>query len=61
MVHFATIDLDEGPVIGTAEVEMYGEDTKEDFIARLRAAEHKLIVEGVKKALSQNRYGTMKS
>ena len=52
MVHVATIDLDEGPVIATADVELFQEDTKEDFIQRLRAAEHKLIVEGVAKALA---------
>jgi len=51
MVHVATIDLDEGPVIATADVELFAEDTKEDFVNRLRSAEHKLIVEGVSIAL----------
>lgn len=51
MVHYATVDLDEGPVIATAEVVICEADSKEEFINRLRAAEHKLIVEGVKKAL----------
>lgn len=51
MVHVATIDLDEGPVIATADVELFKDDSKEDFIQRLRAAEHKLIVLGVAIAL----------
>ncbi|MFK7804864.1 MAG: phosphoribosylglycinamide formyltransferase [Anaerolineae bacterium] len=54
MVHVATIDLDEGPVIATADIELFAEDTKEDFVKRLRAAEHKLIVQGVSKALETN-------
>lgn len=53
MVHVATIDLDEGPVIATVEVELFESDTKEDFVERLRQAEHKLTVEAVKKMLAQ--------
>lgn len=53
MVHYATVDLDEGPVIATAEVALLEGDTKADFVERLRAAEHRLIVEGVRIGLGQ--------
>jgi len=40
-----------GPVIATATVEILPDDTYETFSDRLRAAEHKLIVEAVGKVL----------
>lgn len=52
MVHMVTADLDEGPVVATAEIELFAEDTKEDFVGRLRTAEHQLIVAGIQKVLA---------
>lgn len=51
MIHDVIPELDAGPVIATAEVEILPDDTVETFSSRLHAAEHRLIVEAVKTVL----------
>ncbi|HFQ94916.1 MAG TPA: phosphoribosylglycinamide formyltransferase [Anaerolineae bacterium] len=47
MVHYVAPEVDAGPVVGTAVVPLYSDDSLADFEARMHTAEHKLIVEAV--------------
>jgi len=53
MVHYVVPEVDAGQVITQAIVPMNPHDTLEMFETRLHAAEHQLIVEAVRKALSE--------
>lgn len=52
MVHFVTPEVDAGPVLAQAIVPILPEDTLETFEARMHEAEHRLIVEGIRRALA---------
>lgn len=52
MVHWATPELDAGPVVAQATVPFEANDTVAGYAARLHRAEHKLIVEAVQIALA---------
>jgi formyltetrahydrofolate-dependent phosphoribosylglycinamide formyltransferase len=52
MVHYAVPEVDAGPVIAQATVPIEPGDTLEVFEARMHEAEHRLIVEAVRRALS---------
>lgn len=52
MVHYVVPEVDAGPVITQAVVRFRPGDTLEDFEARLRAAEHRLIVQATAAALN---------
>jgi formyltetrahydrofolate-dependent phosphoribosylglycinamide formyltransferase len=54
MVHVVTPELDAGPVIATRVVPFEQGDTLESYSARLHTAEHKLIIEGIQKALAKD-------
>ena len=44
-VHLVTAGVDEGPVLGQAEVPVLADDTPESLAARVQAAEHRLYPE----------------
>ncbi len=50
-VHYVTPEVDAGPVICRAEVAIRPDDTEESLHERIKAVEHMLIVEAVKKLL----------
>ena len=50
MVHYAVPEVDAGPVIAQEVVPIYPDDTLEAFEARMHAAEHRIIVEAVRRA-----------
>ncbi|MER3400289.1 MAG: phosphoribosylglycinamide formyltransferase [Thermoflexus sp.] len=52
MVHLVTPEVDAGPVLAQAIVPILPEDTLETFEARMHEAEHRLIVEGIRRALA---------
>lgn len=52
MVHYTVPEVDAGPVIATAIVPINPEDTLETFEARMHATEHRLIVEAIRTALT---------
>ncbi len=52
MVHYAIPQVDAGPVIAQAEVPILPQDSLDDFATRMHQAEHRLIVEATKLALS---------
>ncbi len=52
MVHFAVPEVDAGPVIARRIVPFQPGDTAEAYEARMHAAEHELIVEAIRLALS---------
>jgi len=51
MVHIVTPAVDEGPVLAQAIVPILHEDTLETFEARMHEAEHRVIIEGIRRAL----------
>jgi phosphoribosylglycinamide formyltransferase-1 len=51
-VHYVTLGIDEGPIICQKKVPVLPNDTVDTLAARVLDEEHKLIVEGVKLALS---------
>ncbi len=51
MVHQVIPEVDAGPVLATAVVPLFPDDSLADFEARMHAAEHKLIVGAVRLAL----------
>lgn len=55
MVHYTVPEVDAGEVIAQRIVPFVEEDTLESYEARLHAAEHALIVEGVELALDAQR------
>ncbi len=54
MVHFVVPAVDAGPVIATAAVPIQPDDTLETFEARMHAAEHRLIVDAIRRVLGDN-------
>ena len=55
-VHYVTAEVDAGPVICRQEVAIEPGDTEESLHERIKAVEHRLIVEAVRKCM--NRYNT---
>jgi folate-dependent phosphoribosylglycinamide formyltransferase PurN len=51
MVHYVVPEVDAGPVVATAVVPFFPDDSLADFEARRHAAEHQLIVAAVGLAL----------
>ena len=51
MVHYVIPEVDAGPVLATAVIPIHPSDSLDDFAARMHAAEHKLIVAAVGKAV----------
>ena len=52
-VHFVDEGIDSGPIIGQRAVPVYDDDTPETLAERILQEEHKLIVESVKKVLTE--------
>jgi len=52
-VHFVDEGIDSGPIIGQRAVPVYDDDTPETLADRILQEEHKLIVESVKKILTE--------
>ena len=50
MVHYAVPEVDAGPVITQEIVPFYEDDTLDTFEARVHEAEHRIIVEAVRRA-----------
>ncbi|MCB9100440.1 MAG: phosphoribosylglycinamide formyltransferase [Anaerolineales bacterium] len=50
MVHYAVPEVDAGPVIAQEVVPIDPDDTLDTFEARMHAAEHRIIVEAVRRA-----------
>lgn len=55
MVHYVVPEVDAGPVIAQTTVPFIVGDTLEDFASRMHAAEHKLIVTAIGKALHERK------
>lgn len=55
MVHYVVPEVDAGPVIAQTTVPFVAGDTLDDFAARMHAAEHKLIVTAIGKALCERK------
>ncbi len=55
MVHYVVPEVDAGPVIAQTTVPFVAGDTLDDFAARIHAAEHKLIVTAIGKALHERK------
>lgn len=53
MVHLTIPEVDAGPVITQATVPIYPEDTLEKFEARMHTAEHRILVEAIRRQTSQ--------
>jgi formyltetrahydrofolate-dependent phosphoribosylglycinamide formyltransferase len=53
MVHVVIPEVDAGPVIATAEVSIFPDDSLPDFETRMHEAEHVLIVKATKLALER--------
>lgn len=47
-VHFVTNEVDSGPIIAQAPVEVLPEDTVETLAERIHVQEHRLLVEGIR-------------
>ena len=52
MVHYVIPEVDAGAAIAQSIVPIFADDTSDSFAARLHDAEHRLIVEGARLALS---------
>lgn len=50
-VHYVTLGIDEGPTIAQKKVTVLENDTVDTLATRVLEQEHKLIIEGIKKAL----------
>jgi phosphoribosylglycinamide formyltransferase-1 len=48
-VHYVTAEVDAGPVVCREEVAIQAEDTEESLHARIKAVEHRLVVEAVRR------------
>ncbi len=57
MVHLTIPEVDAGPVIAQAEVPIYPQDTLEQFEMRMHLAEHRIIVEAIRRMLFSNPAG----
>lgn len=55
MVHWVVPEVDAGPVIASAEVPIYPDDTLEQLEERVHATEHQLIVLAVRRAIESTR------
>jgi formyltetrahydrofolate-dependent phosphoribosylglycinamide formyltransferase len=53
MIHYVVPELDAGPVIIQETVPILPDDLLETFEARMHAAEHRIIVEAIKKVVRQ--------
>jgi len=53
-VHFVDEGIDSGPIIGQRAVPVYDDDTPATLAERILQEEHKLIVESVKKILTED-------
>lgn len=51
MVHVAIPEVDAGEIVAQAKVPIYEQDSLDDFEERMHRAEHKLIVEAVRRRL----------
>ncbi len=51
MVHFVVPEVDAGPVIATAAVPILPADTLDAFETRMHAAEHRLIVDAIRRVV----------
>jgi formyltetrahydrofolate-dependent phosphoribosylglycinamide formyltransferase len=51
MIHYVVPEVDAGPTIDQEEVPIYGEDSLEEFEARMHSAEHRLIVRAIGKLI----------
>lgn len=54
MVHYVVPEVDAGPLVAQTVVPIQPDDTLETFEARLHDAEHRLIVEAIRLALSRD-------
>lgn len=52
-VHFVDEGIDSGPIIGQIAVPVYDDDTPETLAERILKEEHKLLVESVKKIITE--------
>lgn len=52
MVHYVVPEVDAGAVIGTAALTLAPDETLESYEARVHEAEHRLIVESIRKVLA---------
>ncbi len=52
MVHYVIPEVDAGPVIAQAAVPILPDDTLETYTQRVHAAEHKIIVEAIRKCIT---------
>ena len=55
MVHEVTPEVDAGPVLAQAVVPIFPDDTLERFEARMHEAEHRILLEGIQRALERIR------
>lgn len=53
-VHFVDEGIDSGPIIGQIAVPVYDDDTPETLAERILKEEHKLLVESVKKIITED-------
>lgn len=56
-VHYVTLGIDEGPIICQSKVSVNESDTVDTLAAKVLKEEHKLIIEGIKLALSVEKIG----
>ncbi|MFO7683716.1 MAG: phosphoribosylglycinamide formyltransferase [Chloroflexota bacterium] len=59
MVHVVVPEVDAGPVMGAAEVAFLPGEPLADFEARMHEAEHRLIVQAVRRVLGQRDEGVV--
>ncbi len=52
MVHWVVPTVDAGPVIASEEVPIHPDDTLDDLEARVHVAEHRLLVEGIRRVIA---------
>lgn len=55
MVHEVTPEVDAGPVLVSEVVPIFPEDTLETFEARMHEVEHRILLEGIRRALERLR------
>jgi folate-dependent phosphoribosylglycinamide formyltransferase PurN len=58
MVHYAVPEVDAGPTIAQAVVPIYPDDALERFEERMHAAEHRLVIEAIARALLEQAQGS---
>lgn len=54
MIHYVIREVDRGAPIVTQEVPILAQDSLQDLETRIHDAEHKLIVDGIAKALHES-------